>query len=151
MTTARPYEDIAEKLYTVEEWLELEKRADVRHEYVYGKLVPMAGEAIKANRIATNILKRLDDPLLEKGLLIYDHDVKAQVVLDGIYRYPDLVVAPVADDEHGYIVKHLVLMVEVASEDSSHRDRVKKRQEYQKIPSIWYYLVVNQEEMLYPD
>jgi len=147
MTTAPPYE-IAERLYTVEEWLELEKRADVRHEYVYGKLIPMAGEAKKANRIATNILKKLDDPLLEKGLLVYNHDVKAQVVPNGIYRYPDLVAAPVADDEHDYIVKHPVLMVEVASESSGNRDRVKKRQEYQKIPSLWYYLVVDQDEML---
>lgn len=148
MTTARPYEDITEKLYTVEEWLEFEKQADVRHEYVYGKLVIKEGGSKKANTIASNVFKKLDDPLFQKGLVMYSHAVKAQVVPDGIYRYPDLVVAPVADDEHDYIVKHPVLMVEVASEDSGNRDRVKKRQEYQKISSLWYYLVVSQDEML---
>lgn len=148
MTTAGPYEEITEKLYTVEEWLELEKQADVRHEYVYGKLIPMAGESKRANIIAGNIRRHIDVPLYEKGIQIYDHDVKAEVIQDGIYRYPDLVAAPVADDEHDYIVKHPVLMIEVASEDSGNRDRVKKRQEYQKIPSLWYYLVVSQDEML---
>ncbi|HRI58844.1 MAG TPA: Uma2 family endonuclease [Saprospiraceae bacterium] len=146
MSTA-PYE-ITEKLYTVEEWLEFEKHAEVRHEYVYGKLIPMAGEAKHANRIAINILKKLDDTLAEKGFIIFTHDVKAQVIPNGIYRYPDLVVAPVADDEHEYIVKHPVLMVEVASGDPGQRDRVKKRKEYLQIPSLWYYIVVDQDEML---
>lgn len=142
-----PYE-ISEKLYTVEEWLEFEKHAEIRHEYVYGKLIPMAGEAKKANRIANNILIKLNGPLIKQGLEIYSHDVKAQVIPNGIYRYPDLVVAPVADDEHEYIVKHPVLMVEVASGDSGQRDRVKKRKEYLQIPSLWYYIVVDQDEML---
>jgi len=36
---------VTEKRYTVEEWLEFEKTAEVRHEYYFGKLIPMAGEA----------------------------------------------------------------------------------------------------------
>lgn len=144
---ATPYE-ITEKLYTVEEWLEFEKHSDLRHEYVFGKLIPMAGEAKNANRIAINILKKLDDVFETKGFVIFTHDVKTQVVADRVYRYPDLVVAPVADDEHDYIVKHPVMMVEVASGDSGQRDRIKKRKEYLQIPSLWYYLVVDQDEML---
>ncbi len=142
-----PYET-TEKLYTVQEWLDLEKVAEVRHEYVYGKLIPMAGEAKRANRIANNILVRLNDLLQQQGLEIYSHDIKTQVIPNGIYRYPDLVVAPLADDEHDYIVKHPVLMAEVASGDSGQRDRVKKRREYLQIPTLWYYLVVDQDEML---
>lgn len=144
-TTIAP--EVAERLYTVEEWLELEKHADTRHEYYFGKLIPMAGEAKRANMIAKNILKKLDDPLIEKGYELYDHDIKAEVVPGGIYRYPDLVVAPVVDDEHDYIVKMPVLMVEVASDLSANRDRIKKRREYLEIPTLWYYLIVAQDEM----
>ncbi len=36
---------VTEKRYTVEEWLEFEKTAEVRHEYYFGKLIPMPGEA----------------------------------------------------------------------------------------------------------
>lgn len=145
MTTAP---GTTEKLYTVEEWLEFEKTADVRHEYYFGKLIPMAGEAKRANIIAGNIKRQLDVPLYEKGFQIFDHDVKAEVIPGRIYRYPDLVVAPVVDDEHDYIVKHPDLMAEVASDQSGQRDRIKKRKEYFDIPSLWYYLVADQDETL---
>ncbi|HFA50821.1 MAG TPA: Uma2 family endonuclease [Bacteroidetes bacterium] len=145
MTTA-PIE-IKEKTYTVKEWLELEKHSDIRHEYYYGKLIPMAGEAKRANILAGNIKKHLDDPLYEKGFLIYDHDVKAEVVPEGIYRYPDLVAAPIDDDEDEYIVKQPVMMAKVASEKSGFRDRVKKRKEYLNIKTMKYYLIVSQNEM----
>jgi len=45
----------AEKLYTVAEWLELEKSAELRHEFYYGNLIPMAGEAKRANILAGTI------------------------------------------------------------------------------------------------
>lgn len=140
--------EVAEKRYTVAEWLELEKVAEVRHEYHYGKLIPMAGEAKRANRIAMNLIGALDKHLYQRGFELFAHDVKAEVVYDGIYRYPDLVAAPVVDDEDEYIVKYPVMMVEVASESSGQRDRVKKRKEYLRIESLWYYLIADQNEML---
>ncbi len=136
-----------EKKYTVEEWLELEKRSDVRHEFYYGKLIPMPGEAKRANILVGNIKKQLDDPLYEKGFNVFDHDVKTEVIPFGVYRYPDIVVAPVEDDEDEYIVKQPILMAEVASDKSGYRDRVKKRREYLKIASMKYYLIVSQDEM----
>jgi len=139
---------VTEKRYTVEEWLEFEKTAEIRHEYYFGKLIPMAGEAKRANRIAGNLRKILDDKLYTRGFDLFDHDIKAEVVPDGIYRYPDLVAAPVVDDEHEYIVKHPVFMAEIASDKSAQRDRVKKRKEYFAIPSLWYYLIADQDEML---
>lgn len=48
--------ETAERSFTVEEWLEWEKNSDTRHEYHYGKLIPMAGEAKKANKIAKNLV-----------------------------------------------------------------------------------------------
>lgn len=146
MSTAAP--ETAEKIYTVAEWLDLEKSAELRHEYYYGKLIPMAGEAKRANIIAGNIRRILDGSLYEKGFHIFDHDIKAEVVPDGIYRYPDLVVASITDEEDEYIVKHPVMLVEIASEGSGQRDRVKKLREYLDVPSLWYYFIVAQDDML---
>lgn len=139
---------IPEKIYTVAEWLELEKQSEVRHEFHYGKLIPMAGESKNANVIAGNFKRNLEVQLFEKGFMIFDHEVKTEVSKSNIYRYPDLVVAPVVDDEDEYIVKHPVFMAEVSSHNSRHRDRVRKRREYFKIDSLWYYLVILQDEML---
>ncbi len=139
--------DITERQFTVEEWLEFEKQAEVRHEYYYGKLIPMPGEAKKANRISKTLVKLMDDHLLEQGYEAFYLDVKAEVLPNGIYRYPDMVVAPISDNEHEYIVKQPIMLVEVASEDSSYRDRVKKRKEYFKIPSLRYYLIISQDDV----
>ncbi|MCF8243627.1 MAG: Uma2 family endonuclease [Saprospiraceae bacterium] len=140
--------EISDKLYTVKEWLEIEKKSEVKHEFYYGKLIPMAGESKQANNIAGNFKRNVEVQLFEKGFLIFDHDVKTEVASSNIYRYPDLVVAPEVDDEDDYIVKHPVLLAEVASQNSRHRDRVRKRREYFNVESLWYYLVVMQDEML---
>jgi len=140
-------EPVAERLFTVEEWLEFEKRSEIRHEFYFGQLIPMPGEAKDANRIAKNFVKKLDDELLSKGFETFSHDIKAEVLPNGIYRYPDLVVAPLVDDEHDYIVKHPVLLLEVASTESAYRDRVKKRKEYHQVAYLWYYMIVSQDEI----
>ncbi len=137
---------VAEKLYTVEEYFELEKNSDIRHEYHYGKLIEMPGESKIANRIALNIVAAWRKPLIDKGYEMYVHDVKAEVKKRGIYRYPDLVIAPETDDDE-YLVTQPVIMVEVASRDSMKRDSVTKLKEYTAIPSMKYYLIVAQDEM----
>jgi Uma2 family endonuclease len=137
---------VAEKIYTVEEYFELEKNSDIRHEYHYGKLIDMPGESKIANRIAQNIIAIWRTPLLKKGFEIYAHDVKAQVKRRGIYRYPDIIVTPETDDDE-YLIEQPVIMVEVASMDSMKRDSVTKLKEYTAIPSMKYYLIVSQDEM----
>lgn len=140
--------EVLEKRYTVEEYLDLEKTSETKHEYYYGKLIPMAGEKKKANRIARNILRKIELPLLDQGFDVFFHDVKAAVKPGYIYRYPDLLVAPLSDDKDEYMVFEPVIAVEVASEDSLTRDRGKKLDEYTHLTSMNYYLIVYQEEML---
>ncbi len=135
------------KTYTVEEYLALEKDAEVRHEYYYGKLIEMPGEAKNANRIAKNILFKWNAIVEEQGFEIFLHDVKAEVKKRNIYRYPDLVVAPKTDDEDDYIIKQPIIMVEVASEGSWKTDTGVKLKEYTALSTLKYYLIVSQEEM----
>ncbi len=140
--------EVLERTYTVEEYLKLEKTSEVKHEYFYGKLIPMAGEKRKANRIVGNIYLAWGSTLLQQGFDLFSHDVKAGIDPKHLYRYPDLMVAPLnpeAGDD--YVVFDPVLLVEVASEDSWSKDRSKKLKEYTGIPSVLYYLLVFQEEM----
>ena len=138
---------VAEKIYTVEEYLELEKVSEVRHEYYYGKLITMPGESKTANKIANNILAEWRKPLLDKSFECYTNDVKTEIQKNGIFRYPDIVVASDTDDDDSYIVKQPVIMVEVASEESWKRDTMTKRKEYTALPSLKHYLIVSQEEI----
>ena len=136
-----------DKIYTVEEYFEFEKNSEVRHEFYYGKLIEMPGEAKKANRISRNILLNWNEILEQQGFEIFSHDVKAEINKNNIYRYPDLVVAPESDDKDDYIVMQPVIMVEVASENSWKTDSGAKLKEYTALPTLKYYLIVSQEEM----
>ena len=138
---------VLEKKYTVEEYFDLEKNSDIRHEFYFGKLLEMPGESKKANDIANNILESWRKPLKKKGYNLYSHDVKAEVKSNGIYRYPDLVVTPESDDNDDYIVTSPAILVEVASENSWKRDTSTKLKEYTNLPSLRYYMIVSQEEM----
>jgi Uma2 family endonuclease len=138
---------VIEKKYTVTEYLELEKISEVRHEFYYGKLIEMPGESKTANRIAKNCSRWFDDQLEEQGYESFTHDVKVQVLVNGIYRYPDVVVAPEADDAQEYIVLEPAIMVEVASENSAKTDRHTKLKEYIALPTLKYYLIIAQYEM----
>ena len=139
---------ILEKIYTVEEYFELEKHSEVRHEYYYGKLIEMAGETKNANDIANNILELIRKPFKKKGYRVFTHDVKAEVKTRGVYRYPDLMVAPNSDDSDDYVVLQPIIIVEVASEDSLRTDSGLKFKEYTALASMQHYLVVSQDEMM---
>ena len=136
------------KIYSLEEYFELEKNSEIKHEFVNGKLIPMPGEARKANAIVMNLVILLKPSLRKKSFNVYGHDVRT-IVRDGkIYRYPDIVVNHITDDSDDYNVKQPILIVEVASESSSKRDRETKLQQYTKIESLQYYIIINQDKML---
>jgi Uma2 family endonuclease len=135
------------KIYTIEEYFDLEKNATIKHEFVNGKLIPMPGEAREANEIATNIVVLMKPSLRKKGFKIYDHDVRTIVKENKIYRYPDVVITHITDDSDKYHVKQPILIVEVASEDSAKTDREIKLEEYSKIASMQYYLIIDQNTM----
>jgi Uma2 family endonuclease len=147
MVAVRAIVNNLDKIYSVKEYFEFEKNSELRHEFYYGKLIEMPGEAKKANRIAKNILLKWNDVLERQGLEIFTHDVKAEVKLDHIFRYPDLVVAPESDDEDEYIIKQPIIIAEIASEDSWKRDSRTKLKEYTALPTLKYYLIVSQEEV----
>lgn len=148
MVTSPATATIVETGISASEYLEREKDSEIKHEFYHGQLIPMAGEKKKANRIGRNILRKIELPLMERGFDVFFHDVKAAVSPGRIYRYPDLVVAPTNDNADEYLVLEPVIAVEVASEDSKVRDTGRKRGEYTSLPSMGYYLIVYQEEMM---
>lgn len=141
-------EVLEEKTYTVEEYFELEKHSEIRHEYYYGKLLPMPGESKNANSIAGNCDFQFRLQLRKKGLKFFRHDVRMLVRDEKIYRYPDFVMAPVVDDSDSHLIKQPILIIEVSSDNSDHTDRVTKRNEYLSLPTVEYYLIISQSERL---
>lgn len=139
--------NFAEKIYTVNEYFELEKNSEIRHEYYYGKLIEMPGESIRANDIALNIIELIRKPFKKKGYKVHAHDIKVQISLNNIYRYPDIVVAPESDYTDGYKFTQPEILMEIASDNSFLTDSSTKMKEYLKIPTLNYYLIIAQDEI----
>jgi Uma2 family endonuclease len=135
-----------QKIYTVEEYFELEEHSEIRHEFYYGKLIPMAGESRIANQIADNCGYALRTNLRQKGYYIYRHDVRTFVREGKIYRYPDVVVTSKADNENTHALLSPELMIEVTSENSEKTDREVKLKEYIAMPSVLAYVIISQTE-----
>jgi Uma2 family endonuclease len=137
---------VAEKIYTVEEYFELERNSEVKHEFVEGQLIEMPGEKKVANKLSSRLLVKLISLLNENVFDVFIQDVKLSTVRGKRYRYPDVMVVPVIDDEDEYTVHQAVLIAEVLSPSTEKTDRNDKLKEYSKIPSVQYYLLVSQEE-----
>ena len=137
----------AERLYTVEEYFKLDNNSEEKHEYHYGKLIKMAGELKNENEIASNCNRQLRIALKGKGYRIFQGEVRTIVRLNKIYRYPDIVVAPISDNSDP---RHIILpelIIEVLSESTARTDRREKLKEYSDLPTVQYYLLIEQDEM----
>ncbi|XSG86304.1 MAG: Uma2 family endonuclease [Methylohalobius sp. ZOD2] len=130
---------------TVEEYLEGEKHADIRHEYERGEVVAMIGASRNHNRLTGRIFADLLRHLEDTPCEAFASDMKVRV--DDCFYYPDVVVDCDPKDDHDFYLEHPVLIVEVLSESTEQRDRTVKRLAYQSIPGLREYLLLAQDRV----
>jgi Uma2 family endonuclease len=130
------------KRYTLEEYLELERTSDVRHEYVDGQILAMAGEKRTHEDIVLNFVSALRSIALEKGCLLYTTNIKLRTKSTK-YRYPDVIVS-CAPGDAPYFIENPCLIVEVLSESTANTDHNDKLEEYTRLPSLQRYALVDQ-------
>lgn len=131
---------------TIEEYFELEKQSEVRHEYYNGNVYAMAGTTLNHNRIVGKVRNLLGNHFLPRGCDVFSENVKVKVS-DIYYPYPDVIVTCAPKDISGtYVVELPSILVEVTSKNSEAKDRGLKLQHYRTIPSLQYYLLVSQLE-----
>jgi Uma2 family endonuclease len=130
------------KRYTVEEYLELERASDVRHEYVDGQILAMAGEKRTHEDIVLNFVSALRSIALAKDCLLYTTNIKLRTKSTK-YRYPDVIVSCAPGDDP-YFIENPCLIVEVLSESTANTDHNDKLEEYTRLPSLQRYALVDQ-------
>lgn len=140
-------EKIQKKYISVEEYFEMEKHSEIRHEYYDGEVFAMAGTSINHNVIIQNIAGVLRPIFRPKGYIVLLESVKLEAVKH--FYYPDLMLTCDAEDmDADYIIKKPTLIIEVLSKSSVLNDRVAKLRRYKNIKSLQYYLIVSQYEFL---
>lgn len=129
---------------SVEAYLEGEKRARVKHEYVAGRVFAMVGVSLAHNRITLNIASALRTHLAGGPCEVYIADVKVRVEAADAFYYPDAVVTCRPAEEDPYYLRHPCLVVEVLSPATEAIDRREKWLAYQRLESLQEYVLVAQ-------
>ena len=130
------------------EYLALDKRADLKHEYVSGGAHAMAGGSIEHGAIAGNVIGHLRTVLRERPCQIFTSDVRVAVEETGLRTYPDVsvVCGEVARADDGRSTTNPIVIVEVLSDSTADWDRGGKFAHYRRIPSLREYVVIAQDE-----
>jgi Uma2 family endonuclease len=133
----------ATKTLTESEYLEFEKTAEVRHEFVDGNTLAMAGESRVHYHIARNLTRALEDQRSNPACEIVMEAVKVRVHT-GRYRYPDVVVT--CDPGHDpFFLENPCFIAEVLSGSTASTDHNDKLEEYTRLPSLQRYAIISQD------
>jgi Uma2 family endonuclease len=129
------------------EYLESEKRARVRHEFVDGGVRAMAGGTKAHNLISLNLARVLHGHLRNTPCRVFSSDVKVHVAWEWRERfyYPDVVVGCATGDTDPYVVEQPKLVVEVLSDSTEREDRSDKFYAYRHLASLEEYVLVAQD------
>ncbi|MCF2445510.1 Uma2 family endonuclease [Dyadobacter sp. CY345] len=140
-------EAVTEKLHSLEEYFKFCETQEGRFEFVNGELIEMSGESVTANQIAGNIHRYIGNLLEDRPYIFVQNSVKLQVSQDRIFRIPDFLIFKESGNKIKYATEP-VLIVEVISESTEKTDRIIKLNEYRSIPSLQYYLIIEQSSCL---
>ncbi|MDX2127902.1 MAG: Uma2 family endonuclease [Chloroherpetonaceae bacterium] len=142
-------EEIAKKTYTIKEYLALEEKDHIKHEFYQGEIFAMAGGTLNHSAISENIFFSLRKFLIGKNCTAKSSDFRI-VTPSGLYTYPDALVYCGNPDlsENQTELKNPVLIVEVLSSSTKSYDRGEKFKMYRSIPSFREYLLVDSESIL---
>ena len=136
------------RIYTPEEYLEFERKSEIRHELIDGEIYEMAGAVRRHNRISVNVLRLLDNQLLERDCNVYGSDMRVKITVAGNYTYPDIVAVcgeEIFEDATEDTLVNPMLIVEVLSKSTEAYDRGGKFEYYQTIESFQEYVLITQE------
>jgi Uma2 family endonuclease len=135
---------------TAAEYLEIERKAEIKSEYIAGRMYAMSGASRQHNLIAGNTLSEIHPQLRGKDCQAYVSDMRVKVSPTGIYTYPDVVAVcgePRFEDAHVDTLLNPTVIVEVLSRSTEAYDRGEKFAHYRRIESLREYVLVAQDKI----
>jgi Uma2 family endonuclease len=134
---------------TPEQYLELERAAEFRHDYFNGRMYEKPGGSFAHAIVIGNLSYRLGTALRERPCVVAVSDLGVRVSPNGLYTYPDLLVVcgpPKLLDGHKDTLLNPILIVEVLSPSTEAYDRGFKFAQYRTLESLREYALVSQTE-----
>lgn len=136
-------------LVSEDEYIELERRSDVKHAFQRGIVVAMAGASPRHNAIAINVGAALVVALRGGPCAALSSDQRVHVEATGLYTYPDVTVVcgePRFHPKYPDTLLNPRLLVEVLSPSTEAYDRTTKFDNYRTIRSFEEYVLVYQDQ-----
>jgi Uma2 family endonuclease len=136
--------------WTVEDYLEFEQTAELRHEFFNGQVYAMVGASRRHTQISGAIHYSLFGQLIERDCEVSQSETRVRVS-EKAYFYPDLVIVC---GEANYVEKsemtllNPTVVIEILSPSTEAFDRGRKFVAYQGIESLQEYMLVTQDKML---
>ena len=142
---------IAEKLphFTVEQYLELELKAEYQSEYFDGEIYAMSGGSPTHSFIIANSVQAIGNQLADRACRVATQSLKVWAKEENSFMYPDIMVicGPItlAPNTKDAIINPMVVF-EVLSPSTSAFDRGGKFRKYKSLPSLKEYVLIEQDE-----
>ena len=132
----------------VDDYLQGEQRAEVKHEYLDGEVVAMGGASAKHGLVVTGLGLAIGQHARRKGCQLFIADMKVRVdhADQTYFYYPDLLLACDPQDREPYYRRRPCMVVEVLSPSTERIDRREKLFAYQTIPSLREYLLIDPQK-----
>jgi Uma2 family endonuclease len=135
------------RLYTPAEYLERERKAECKSEYLAGRIYAMAGATRRHNLIAMNTGSALNTRLSGRPCEVYGSDMRIRVDASGLYTYPDVTVVcgtPRFEDAQEDTLLNPTVLIEVLSKTTEAYDRGDKFAHYRTLDSLMDYVLITQ-------
>lgn len=137
----------SKKLYTPQEYLNLEETSELRHEYIQGEIIPMTGGTPEHNELVSILNAILRVELRGKPYSIFVADQRLWIPAQNLYTYPDIMVVPRPLERQpgrSDTLMNPILITEVLSKSTKGYDRDEKFAAYRTLPTFQEYLLVDQ-------
>ena len=139
----------AEYYVTPEEYLAGERISQQKHEYLAGVVYAMAGASEAHNVISQNISGALWQQLRGRRCRAFtaNYKVRVQSGAAEFYYYPDVLVDCAEFQGRALFSEDPRVVFEVTSPDTDRTDRAEKKANYQSVPTLDVYVVLNQFQL----
>ncbi len=130
--------------YTLEDYLGVEEMSRVKHEFLDGEIVAMAGGTPEHAALSAAVIVILGQKL-RAPCRPYSSNLRLHIPASRVYTYPDAAVVcgePARASMSPTHVTNPTVIVEVLSPSTEDYDRGEKREQYQTLESLREYVLV---------
>jgi Uma2 family endonuclease len=136
---------------TADQYLELERFSEIRHEFIDGLVYAMAGESPDHSTICFNLATIIGSQIWDRPCRGFSPNMKVRAGIGGLYAYPDLMIVcgeATFQDEQGHVLLNPTVIFEVLSPSTEKYDRGEKFRRYRtQIESLQDYVLVSQDQL----